>query len=59
VEERVDIAVRISRAIDPALSRDWSVLGRVSNVFDRDYETVAWYNQPGREYRLSVRYQPK
>jgi vitamin B12 transporter len=35
------------------------VLGRVSNVFDRDYETVAWYNQPGREYRLSVRYQPK
>ena len=45
--------------LEYALSRDWSVLGRVSNVFDRDYETVAWYNQPGREYRLSVRYQPK
>ena len=42
-----------------ALNRDWSLLGRVSNVFDREYETVAWYNQPGREYRLSVRYQPK
>ncbi|NWF34617.1 TonB-dependent vitamin B12 receptor [Stenotrophomonas sp. SAM-B] len=45
--------------LEYALTRDWSVLGRVSNVFDRDYETVAWYNQPGREYRLSVRYQPK
>ncbi|MEN5069980.1 TonB-dependent vitamin B12 receptor [Stenotrophomonas sp. TWI1183] len=45
--------------LEYALTRDWSVMGRVSNVFDRDYETVAWYNQPGREYRLSVRYQPK
>lgn len=45
--------------LEYALSRDWSVLGRVGNVFDRQYETVAWYNQPGREYRLSVRYQPK
>ncbi|QIO86816.1 TonB-dependent vitamin B12 receptor [Stenotrophomonas rhizophila] len=44
--------------LEYAISRDWSVLGRVSNLFDRDYETVAWYNQPGREYRLSVRYQP-
>ena len=45
--------------LEYAISRDWSVLGRVSNLFDREYETVAWYNQPGREYRLSVRYQPK
>ena len=45
--------------LEYALSRDWSLLGRVGNVFDRQYETVAWYNQPGREYRLSVRYQPK
>lgn len=45
--------------LEYAFSRDWSVLGRVSNVFDREYETVAWYNQPGREYRLSIRYQPR
>jgi vitamin B12 transporter len=25
-------------------------------VFDREYETIAWYNQPGREYGLSLRY---
>jgi len=42
-----------------AVSRDWTVLARATNVFDRRYETVAWYNQPGREYQLSVRYQPQ
>ena len=40
-----------------ALNRDWTLQARASNVFDRDYETIAWYNQPGREYGLSVRYQ--
>lgn len=44
--------------LEYALSADWSVLARATNVFDRRYETVAWYNQPGREYQLSVRYRP-
>ncbi|WMJ67701.1 TonB-dependent vitamin B12 receptor [Stenotrophomonas sp. 24(2023)] len=42
-----------------ALTPSWSLLARAANVFDRRYETVAWYNQPGREYQLSMRYQPK
>ena len=42
-----------------ALTPSWSLLARAANVFDRNYETVAWFNQPGREYQLSVRYQPK
>lgn len=45
--------------LEYALGEDWSVLARAANVFDRAYETVAWYNQPGREYQLSVRYQPR
>ena len=45
--------------LEYALGEDWSVLARAANVFDRSYETVAWYNQPGREYQLSVRYQPR
>ncbi len=44
--------------LEYALNRDWSLLARAANVFDRRYETVAWYNQPGREYQLSLRYQP-
>lgn len=30
----------------------------MTNLFDRDYQLVDWYNQPGREFGLSVRWQP-
>src|SRR3546814_238459 len=46
--------LRVSYAFDP----DWTLEARVDNAFDRDYETVAWYNQPGREYGLSLRWAP-
>jgi vitamin B12 transporter len=42
-----------------AFDADWTLQARASNVFDRHYETVAWYNQPGREFGLSLRYAPK
>jgi vitamin B12 transporter len=41
-----------------ALASDWSVQARVANVFDRDYQTAAFYNQPGREVSVSLRWQP-
>ena len=43
--------------VEYALHRDWTLQARATNVFDREYETIAWYNQPGREYGLSIRYQ--
>jgi len=42
--------------LEYALSPAWSLGARVANVFDRRYETIAWYNQPGREYQLSLRW---
>ena len=42
-----------------ALNSDWSLQLNAANVFDREYETAAYYNQPGRSYTLSVRFQPK
>ena len=36
----------------------WTLQARVGNVLDRDYQTAAYYNQPGREYGLSLRYRP-
>lgn len=42
-----------------ALDSDWSLQLNANNVFDREYETAAYFNQPGRNYMLSVRYQPK
>lgn len=46
--------LRVEYAFSPA----WTLQARATNVFDRDYETVAWYAQPGREYGLSLRYAP-
>ncbi|MCD9028439.1 TonB-dependent vitamin B12 receptor [Luteimonas sp. BDR2-5] len=41
-----------------AVHADWTLEARATNVLDRDYETVAWYYQPGREYGLALRWQP-
>jgi len=43
--------------LEYALHRAWTLQARATNVFDRDYETIDWYTQPGREYGLSLRYQ--
>lgn len=47
------VDLRVEYAINP----EWTLQARANNVFDREYETVAWYNQRGREYGLSLRYQ--
>ncbi len=44
--------------LEYAVNADWTLQARATNVFDREYETIAWYNQPGREYGLSLRYRP-
>ena len=36
----------------------WTLQGNVNNAFDKRYETSAYYNQPGREFTLSLRWQP-
>ncbi|HZX70604.1 MAG TPA: TonB-dependent receptor [Rhodanobacter sp.] len=36
----------------------WQVEARVANVADRDYETVWYFNQPGRSVFLTLRYSP-
>ena len=46
------VDLRLEYALSPA----WTLQAKAGNVFDRQYETVAWYNQPGREYQLAVRY---
>ena len=36
----------------------WTLQARIANVFDRGYETVSFYRQPGREWQFTVRWQP-
>ena len=40
------------------LSKAWRVQGRIANLFDKDYQTAAFYNQPGRSGWITLRYQP-
>ncbi|MET0225212.1 MAG: TonB-dependent vitamin B12 receptor [Dokdonella sp.] len=41
-----------------ALTDAWKLQLAANNVFDKRYETAAFYNQPGRNVMLTVRYQP-
>ena len=41
-----------------AFTQSLSLQARLANAFDRDYETVGYYNQPGREWYLTLRYAP-
>lgn len=40
-------------------ARAWRLQARLENLFDRDYETAATYNQPGRGLYLTLRWQPE
>lgn len=45
--------------MDHYLTPDWAVRGKISNLFDKDYQTRAGYNEPGIELFLSIVYQPR
>ena len=49
------VDARVSWRFAPA----WTVQANVVNVFDKEYQTSAYYNQPGREFVLSLRWQPE
>jgi len=40
------------------LARGLRIQARLENLFDKDYETVSLYNQPGRSQFVTLRYQP-
>jgi vitamin B12 transporter len=37
----------------------WTLSAGIANALDRDYETVSYYNQPGRTWSLRLRYAPR
>jgi len=40
------------------LSRAWQLQAKLNNVFNEDYETARFYNQPDRNVFVTLRYQP-
>jgi vitamin B12 transporter len=41
------------------LGAGWTLQAGLHNAFDRFYETAAFYNQPGREWSVTLRYAPR
>lgn len=41
-----------------AFASSWNLQLSAANLFDKRYETAALYNQPGRTWLLTLRYQP-
>jgi vitamin B12 transporter len=39
-------------------NRDWKLQLALNNVFNKDYETAYYYNQPGRNVMLTLRWNP-
>ena len=42
---------------DYRFNPEWQVQMKVSNLFDREYQTAQTYEQPGRELLFTLRYQ--
>ena len=47
----------VDMRVDYAFAKNWTLGGRVGNLFDKNYETAAFYNQDGRNYFITLRYQ--
>ncbi|HLJ37681.1 MAG TPA: TonB-dependent receptor [Steroidobacteraceae bacterium] len=42
-----------------AFAGTWTLEARAANLFDRSYQTAAYYSQPGRNFSVTVRYRSK
>lgn len=51
--------VRLDLGSDWQLAPDWTLQARLNNVTDKRYETAYGYNQPGREWLLTLRWAPR
>jgi vitamin B12 transporter len=40
------------------LGSEWAIEAKIANMFDKEYETVRFYNEPDRTYSLMLRYSP-
>jgi vitamin B12 transporter len=55
---KLDNYVRFDLRAEYIINQNWRLQGRIENLFDKDYETAAFFNQPGRNFFATLRYQP-
>lgn len=56
--QRLSGYATIDLRTEVALTKNWRAQARVENLLDKDYETAAYFTQPGRNLYLTLRYQP-
>jgi vitamin B12 transporter len=56
--QRLDGFGTLDLRAEARVADQWQLQLRAANVLDHHYETVAWYNQPGRAVYLTLRYAP-
>lgn len=49
------VNIRVSYKI----TKDWTLSARLDNIFDKNYQTAAFYNQPGRAAYLAASWRPE
>ena len=55
---KLDSYVKLDIRGEYNLNQNWRVQGRIENISNERYETVSFYNQPGRNFFITLRYQP-
>ncbi len=55
---KLDSYVKFDLRAEYELSKNWRLQGRIENLFNEHYETASFYNQPGRNFFVTIRYQP-
>lgn len=56
---RLDAYTLVDLRGEMKVAQDWRIQARIANLFSEDYETAAFFNQPGRSLIVTLRYQPK
>ncbi len=55
---KLESYVKLDLRVEYAFNQNWRIQGRLENLFDKHYETAAFFNQPGRNFFATLRYQP-
>ena len=55
---KLDSYVKFDLRAEYELSKYWRLQGRIENLFNEHYEPAAFFNQPGRNFFATIRYQP-
>jgi vitamin B12 transporter len=56
--ERVGGYATLDLRAEVQLAPGWHLQGKLANMLDKDYETLDFYNEPGRTFLVTLRYAP-